>query len=264
MGNEASAHLVQHHEKEDEFEREALPEESCHGHVDEHFEEEMRRGNKVEHTAVAHAVAVVTNRSRQRFPQLPHLVSDLVLSQIEHKEDDRSTPLLTRNVAEREMNVITRHDPLRFTDDGQREKEIMTQPSQIVQQIHLARGEHRDVQGFVGSSERMKEQQPQGELGCGPGDRRSPMFPGQTAQFQHGSRFGLEESARNALHEEQPECDAHDREDVEVREPFFRNVEPPRESFGVRFLFMEFPIEEDAPDDLAAGKLIGDAHEQDE
>ena len=45
------------------------------------------------------------------------------------------------------------------------------------------------------------------------------MFPGQTAQFQHGSRFGLEESARNALHEEQPECDAHDRDDVEVREP---------------------------------------------
>ena len=43
--------------------------------------------------------------TRQRFPQLPHLVSDLVLSQIEHKEDDRSTPLLTRNVAEREMNV---------------------------------------------------------------------------------------------------------------------------------------------------------------
>ena len=43
--------------------------------------------------------------TRQRFPQISHLVSDLVLSQIEHKEDDRSTPLLARNVAEREMNV---------------------------------------------------------------------------------------------------------------------------------------------------------------
>ena len=53
-----------------------------------------------------------------------------------------------------EKLTITRHDPLRFRDDGQREEEIMTQSSQIVQQIHLARREHRDVQGLVGSSEK--------------------------------------------------------------------------------------------------------------